>query len=371
MTTQNPPQLRWLLLIVFAVLGLMYLGYLFIWVPLESYNAQRASLTREIDEKQTEVNEIRRGKALLDRWRQESLPADKYLARREYERFLDRLMETSKVVKESLAPPSDIFESRTAVGAKKLVYVPLDYSIEARATLANLTEMLRRFKATPLDHKIKSLKIEPVESKSFKGPKDELKVHLVVEAIVSEGADREQPNLVGVNGRLVELDVLNGLGRGPAWMSLLSRAVPSRNYADIAYRDIFTGPQPPPQVAKEKSRGQDIRQYIYLNRITRDGETGEAVLQDRWNNNRRTVLHATPGANTFRIADSEGEQKFKAEVVKIAPRDVYYVVEQHGLFELHVGQNLAQAKRIEPRKARELGIRLPPKKDRGGKSRLY
>jgi hypothetical protein len=355
--------------VVLAVAGLLivlFVVYNFLWVPFDSYNTQIRTLETEIRDKQTEVQTIRREKPLLARWRQESLPGDQIVASSGYLEYLDNLLKPrSKVKVDSWNMIVGEQQGRQGpLGAKqKPVYTPLIATVKAHATLADLTTVLRRFQETPLVHKIKSLKIEPEKE-------GKLKFDLVVEALVIEGAEKEQPNLIGVNGKLVELDVLSALYRGPAWFSLLSRAGPSRNYADIARKDIFTGPLPPPVIARKKEeRGQDIRSYVRLNMIQRDSFVEKAILLDRFNNNKEIVLRDTPKDNTFRIFDSLNHEVAKAEVLKIGSRDLYFRVEKGGggirpgIYGLEIGQSLREARHLEPGEAKKLGL-----VEKGGKN---
>jgi hypothetical protein len=361
MSAANKPNVGRILLAVGAVLLVLFLGYQFIVAPLESYNTQIASLNKEIADKHADVGTIRKEKPLLDRWKQESLPVDKTDASSGYQHYLDKLIDPNKVAVGPqhlvIEAPADFRAGGPAGAARKPVYTSLVAYRDLRTNLAGLTTLLKRIQDTPLVQKIKTLKIEPAKDGS-------LKIHLVLEALVIEGADREQPNLVGVNGRLIQLDVLNALARGPAWLSLLSRAVPSRNYGDIVRKNIFTGPLPPVVAKKEppKKLGQDIRSYIRLTMIRSDSVKEEAILLDRFNNHKKIVVGNAPGKKVFRIQDSDGADVARAEFVKMGPRDLYYRIDKGGrgirpgIYGLEIGQSLLEARPIDGKEAMKLGI---------------
>jgi hypothetical protein len=327
----------------------LFLIYQFFLAPLQAYNSQLAGLEREINDKLAEITTIRKEKPLLERWREQSLPADrtadkpgyKDLAEREYARYLDHLLARSKVgVLDIHATTPASTESRGAFGAaaKKAVYTPVTFSVDARTGFAHLVQMLQRFQETPVVHKIKTLRIEP----DSQGPKEKekrntLHVHMTVEALILDRAPPEQPNLIGAEARLLQLDVLDALRRGPAWMNLLAHVRPSRNYHIMNRKNIFTGPQP-----FKQSDSHDMTRFVYLNRISEDEEGEVAVLLNRYNNFEETHLRASSGANTFTIKDAEGEELVTGEVVKIGPRDVYFKMGKQ-IFGLHIGQALAEA----------------------------
>ena len=68
-------------------------------------------------------------------------------------------------------------------------------------------------------------------------------IHMLVEGLIMDRAPKDQPNLMGVDVRWVEVDVLDALRRGPAWVTLLSQTGPSRNYGLMNRRNIFSAAQ--------------------------------------------------------------------------------------------------------------------------------
>jgi hypothetical protein len=338
-----------------AAAVVLFLIYQFFLKPLQAYNSQLAALERDIADKRGEANAIRKEKPLLERWRQQSLPADRYAAELEYDRYLGDLLYRSKLTVLDLHSVTTAAIVGTGPGAaKKSVFTPLLLSVDAQGNLKQLGEMLRRFQQTPLVHKIRSLRIES-EAQGPKGQKGgRLKVHMLVEALILDKAPKEQPNLIGAEARLLELDLLDGLRRGPAFLGLLSQAgPPRRNYVLLNRKNIFTGPQP----FTPDSDIPNVAQFVYLTKITEEGDGPVAVLLNRYNNFEKTVLHAVTSANSFTINDGGGEELLKGEVLKIEPRDVYFQVGRR-IYELHIGQSLSQAMRqpVDFRKLRALGL---------------
>jgi hypothetical protein len=380
------------LLIVGAVFLVLFLGYHFFVAPLQAYNQQINSLQQQVGDKQLEVAKLLKVKQQLQRWREQSLPADPDVARGNYGLYLDNLLRGSGAREISLAQVAGVAQSfRTGPGvSKKPVYLPVNYTADFKISLDNLARLLQHFRQTPLAHKFTSVRIEPVEKLAFQGPVakgpaakgpaakgpaakgpvgkgppgkggpaaapgSEVRVHLAVEALVIDGADAVQPTLqpqlVGADGHLVELDVLNALTRGPAWLTLLSGATPSRDYVQIAQKNIFLDAREAAALAAAARGGRvlSVAPYVYLTKIIQEGKSLQAFLRDRWNNNKTTLLQDSGEGSSFRVVDSDNKELFKAEVLRIDPRDVYFMVDsgfgRPRVYDLHVGQNLAESLR--------------------------
>jgi hypothetical protein len=345
------------LLLAGGVLVVLFLGYHFFLAPLNAYNAQINSLTSQLQDKQAEAARVRKAQAQVQRWKQESLPAPTYVAEVEYGRYLDNLRRQVKLSETPAITQANVAAAPQArPGAKKPVFTPVDFSLDFKTDLTNLVELLHRFQDTPLVQKIKNLKIDMGDSQSGKGkgkPGD-LKVHLLVEGLVIDGADTEQPILVGADGHLVELDVLNALTGGPAFLGLLSEVSRPRDYVLVAKWNVFTGPQT--RFAKSDG-GVRLGRYVFLTTIRQEGGTEEALLRDRWNDNKATTLKAKAPSNIFHVLDSNGKELYKGEVLRIESRDVYFKVGWR-IFDMHLGDNIAEAMRrpVPQEELRKMGL---------------
>jgi hypothetical protein len=345
------------LLLAGGVLLALFLGYQFFLAPLMFYSAQINSFNNQLTQKQAEKGAILKAQVQLKRWKQESLPANRYVAEIEYRRYLDELLSQFKFSEvPAIALSNVVAVPQVRPGGKKPVYDPVDFTIDLKTDLANLIGLLRRFQETPLVHKIKNLKIVPADNQvgKGKGKLGDLSVHIVLEGLVIDGANAEQPILVGANGHLVELDALNAMTGGPAFLSLLAQAGLPRDYDLVAKWNVFTGPQ---SAIAKGNRGIPLGPYIYLTTIRQDGGVGEALLRDRYNNNKATILKTEAPANVFQVVDSNGKELFKGQVLRIESRDVYFKVGWR-VFDMHLGDNVAQAMRrpVPPEQLQKLGL---------------
>src|SRR5262249_51277831 len=80
-----------LMVVIFVMLA-GFLGYQFIWSPIQDRNKQIANLREEISEREKRVTEITEQLPRYSQLRKLSLPADVDLARREYEMQLSGLL---------------------------------------------------------------------------------------------------------------------------------------------------------------------------------------------------------------------------------------------------------------------------------------
>jgi hypothetical protein len=374
------------ILMLAAVGGVLFLGYRLFWEPWQETLREVASLEDDVARADHDLLQIRKQKPQLERWRQLSLPANPDEALRDYERYLADVLRESKVQVEAIRSTRGTVENRSsATGGKQAppVYIPLTFTVRGKASKSSVADLLRRLQQTPLDHKVKTLQLEraadaPAAKKGAKKQSDDLSVNLVMEALSIQDANRVQPNLVGIDERLVMLDALIGLPRGPGALALVPWAVgprgpggreqlamasppTPRNYRDLARRDIFTGPipPPPPKGTDVRPKGPDPKQFIYLTEIIQEGNIKEAFLKNRLYKSSRIRLRTTIGFNKFQVKDLEDQLLFEGEVMRIDARDVYFRVHNR-IFDLHIGDNLADAMRqpLSKRDADSAGLKV-------------
>jgi len=382
-----------------VVVGGLFLAYQLILRPLGEYDSTIATLEDDIKGERDQVFKILKDKPQLERWRLMSLPidpahpADVGLARGEYGKYLNELMYRNRFADVNLNP----VEVNRAIGTqpgKKPDYTAVDFNIRAKTSLANLVQMLEEFQRTPLMHKIKNLTIDRSENAPAARRKREdlVAVQMTIEALVVSGAERRPTNLLGVDHRLLAVDALTALGRGPTGLALVPALlsptgplgaklmerlqdaaagrgsaspgyteVPRRNYRDIAKKNIFQGA--PTLDAKEDTpfvpSGEDIdvRRFTYLTDITVTDWRSEAFYYIR-TSNRKTRLRVSPGFNALRIMDDNDDQVVvNGKVVKIESRDIFFSV-GNNYYRLHIGQNFAEAMRrkLPEAEVKELGL---------------
>jgi hypothetical protein len=371
--TNVPP--RTLILLAIAAGLVLFLVWVAVISPWIEAGSEVEALKKQVGDRKAELAKASRERPKLERWKQLSLPADPHAARREYLRELGELMRDAGVQATDLRG-GQVQEVKAGPGkdAKKPVYTPLTFTVKGKATLGALTKLFREFQTSPVAHKVKNLTIEPA-APTTKGKRDDtLTVSMMVEALLIDGADKARPSLTDVENRLVQADALLAMRRVPfqvaalaavanakhkANQELFALANGSREYNDITRRNIFTGaiPAPPPEPKVVYSDDLRIKRFVFLTDISRTDKRDEAYLRNRITN-KNMRLRTEGGFNTFRITDESGEiDVLKARVVRIDPRDVYYVSDGV-VYQLHVGSNLSEARRLTSSQVRELGLKV-------------
>jgi hypothetical protein len=379
------PRERLLAICLVAVILLFGGGGLYYYLvlgPLQKRTANIRLLEKDIETKEKRIAEIKADLPRLERWRQLSLPADVDVARREYEKYLTSLLQKSGFAQATLIvtpKPPDV-KTVPQLPGKGPIYTRLTYTVAGSANLADLVKALNQFHHTSLLHQIRNLAIRRPLTANTQQRQGDLDINFTVEALIVTGAGRRSELLPGVNTRLLVLDVVTALRRGPTGVALAPWTVlptgplgpgtladPPRNYAAIAGKDIFMGPPPPRLV--ERTTAVNVSPFVYLTDITRSDRDPEAFLYDRYNN-RKTRLRASAGFNSFTVRDDQGETLVQGKVVRIDEREVIFVADEK-YYAMHVGDNLGEAMRKELSKDRlkDLGLAAAEKPPATGERR--
>src|SRR5207248_780597 len=167
--------------------------------------------------------------------------------------YLSDLLKKSGFTSAYVNPKAPEKSSQVITG-KGPIYTRLPFTIQARATLASLVDMLEQFYHTPLLHEVKRLSISRPAAVGTQPQSSELDIHLTVEALIVAGAEDRADLLPGVSRRLLALDAVAALQQGPTGLGLVIWAAgpagptgpgvlaqPPRQYAAIAKRNIFLG----------------------------------------------------------------------------------------------------------------------------------
>ncbi len=352
-----------------ALCVLAGLVWFFFVSPWLEYDARISDLNEKIFQVQRDITKKIKEKNELEKFRLISLPTNIYVARREYERFLNDLLTESGFHVDYLHGSDVQVQNRSQAarpGAKKEtpVYQPVLFEVRGLASVKDLAVLLDRFHRTPLLHKIKTMSLESADAKAKSARPDVLQVSLAVEALIVKGADARGQNVAGVDERLVELDVLSVLRGGPAGLALVPWALgPSgpfaqrqlaslaarRDYSIIARNNVFVGERPPVKRPdpEEMEDPADMKQFTYLIGISINGIRAEAYLRNRYTN-KYIRLRSSSIFNKFTITDEFGERVvMEGKVRKIDAREVYF--EYRGeIYRLHVGENISQALSQQP-----------------------
>lgn len=336
--------------------------------PIRTREASIAVLQQDIQKKRDEISRIYREKKKLDRWRQMSLPADADLAGREYEKYLSDLLRQSQFPAGTftIETRKDAKAGPTLPGKKDPLWTKLTCTVTTQGELSSLVGFLERFYRTGLIHQIKKLAVQRPITASPGQKATALDMSLTIEALVLQGADN-RPYLAPLDQRMVVLDVLTTLRHGPPGVPLGAMtagpagplgarrlAAQPRQYASILGKNIFFGPPlppppPPPKVVEKKEAAPppppvdktDVPQFVYLTDITHTPTKVEAFLFDRYNN--RTVrLRSSPGFDSFRIRNEQGDTLVAGKVIRIEDRDVVFQANDK-YYAFHIGKNLREA----------------------------
>ena len=359
-----------------GVIGLIILGAFalliqqFILSPLKRRDDAIAALKRDIDTRQQRIAQVYAEKPKLELWQKLSLPSDVALARLEYEKYLSGLVRQSGFAAGAFTvtpQPADTKTSPTLPGKKEPIYVRLPFAVQARGEVGDLVEFLEKFYRTPLMQQVKSVTVQrPLTNTGPQQRPNDLDINLTIEALVLTGAENRGQLLPGPDPKAVVLDVFTVLQNGAAGLALIPGAVgpagplgpgllavPPRQYAAVAGKNIFFGPS----TTETSTEKVDVMQFVYLTDITRDDSKTEAFIYDRYNN-RKTRLRASAGFDSFRILDGQGETLLRGTVVRIDDRDLLFQSDGK-YYSIHVGQNLDEALKhpLGPSELKELGLK--------------
>jgi hypothetical protein len=332
-----------ILLVVVIVLGAGgFFGYQFIFVPWTTKTKQLATLKKDYEAKVQRQEEIKQKQGDLQRWRMLSLPADRDVAAREYEKYLTELLTHHNITNgRSIEPPKQDDANKTAptTSDKQPIYNRLAFKVHAYTTMANLVGMLRDFYNTGLMQQIKHLTIQRQLTPSTQVRPDELDVNMTVETLIVTGADKRSYLMPNFDRGLMKADLTSSLFKNGAPLVLWAAASPGlspsglladppRNYEAVARKNIFLGR--PATTDGDGTPEWMVPRFVHLTDITRGTLRMDAMLYDVLKN-RKMKLRESSFNNTFMMV-RDGKSLTSAvdgAVVKIEDREVIYRAEFH------------------------------------------
>lgn len=344
--------------VILGVLGgvvLLFLVYVGLVEPYFGYRSALADLEDEIAEKTRLIEQKRKEKRQMERWRMLSLAGAPHEATVHYTKFIRPLLAESGLSVEDFPPPT-IDAGKTITAAKKPPHTTLAFTLNAKGELAALVKFLEKFDKAPYVHRVKSLGISNESSESSR-----LAIKMTIEVVIVGRSERHSNTL----GRVVAVETLTALQRAPigvpsAWWNV-SPAGPlgqpkqvRRDYQNIAKRNIFLGarpPEPDPGPIDEPEE-EDMRKYCRLVSIIHTSQSKgakpiEALIRNLAEE-KFIKLRAVPrsGFDSFRIYSDSGQVQLDAKVLRIDPRDVYFQNKANGrIYALHMDQTVADAMR--------------------------
>ncbi len=398
-----------------GVLGLsLFAAMAYFWfvVPFKANRTKIASMTRENDQKQDEIEDFKTEQTRLFLAKAKSLPANANEASAVYVNYLETVFRASGMHLDEVVPSQNSVEVKPVSNIpniKKTGHRTMTFTARAKGTLAQLVNAMERMRKTPFEHRIKSLTIDRFDT-AQKDPNAKLIINMTLETLLVGGTANKPGVPPGVDVKCVLFDSLAARTGGPVGLGqavatiLLKQAEPAptdRVYADIAKRNFFVGaiPKPPPGTKKKNNDEEPpipppsppgpIPSFIRLVQVESNKEEAFYLNLFYRKDEHKISARADSGYNTFLVAsDDLSYTFFLAKVLKIEDRDVFFQVKDK-VFQWHVGDTLEHAtksalsveymdaidldpdytwgkKELEKDKPKEKG-KQPPRK--GGKTR--
>ena len=354
-----------------AVVGVgvvLFLGLNWFWRPLQAYNKTIEDLTTETDNRQAALKSFLKERKKLEVARIKSLPTNSNEANLEYTHFLQKALEESGLLMETLNPAANLTNVKppaSVPGVKSVDHKTLTFQVRARGELGQLVKFMERMQKTPYEHRIKILSVDRVDPSNFgKNASSKLNVQMTIETLlVAKTASRVGlPPGVGSRFILAEsIASLNAISARPVGLGMIAAALQLkqevsfpdyRKYADISRRNIFIGGFAQREEFEKGESGPvaafQVPPYVRLDTCVPD--TQEAYLRNLIVKTREIKLIAKPrsGFDTFKIIGEDtdgGDFLFvHAKVLRVEAREVYFQVGNQ-VFEMHIGQSIADALR--------------------------
>jgi hypothetical protein len=338
---------------VFALLVIVVIGfgyYQLFLVPIQEREAMIESTRKDIATAEAQRRQAMADRPRLNRWRLLSLPSDVDMAAREYEKYLNEVLREQNF-DASVTPKAPDTRTSPTLSGKKPAYTRLSYTVLGHATLEGLVGFLDKFYHTGLLHQIRNISVQrPLTAASPQRPND-LDINLTIEALVLHDAASRDALLPNIPSRSIVIDLITALCGKPAGLALAAweagptgtrgpgtLARQARNYSDIATKNMFFGPPPP----KTKPANEiQVARFVFLTDITMSKGRYQAFLYDRVNN-KKTRLRTSPGFDSFRVSDDDGNTLVRGKVVRIDARGLVFKADDR-FYDLHIGDSIALA----------------------------
>jgi hypothetical protein len=345
--TQRETKLLRIFLVLAGVLAPAGLLYATVLGPYWNVQRERAELQEEVDGNEKLIAQRLKEKQQLERWRLLSLPGapgkdgklDTGKAELEYTKFLRPLLEDCGFYDVHTQSAS---QAKSAPqGKKPPPHVILQFHVTAKGDLAGLIKFFEKMDRAPYVHRVKSLSLA---AKDGKGPKDleKLTMTITIEAVIVNRSEKH----VNLVGRMMAVDAVAGLQRGPIGLAMVPWAVspvgpasparPSagRRYADILARNIFVGQrkqvEPPKEIVKktekpkEKPKSADLREEYRLVQINHTNVESPKVKANEaylWSKNMKETEGYKQLHENNRFTYLAGKE---AKVLRIGHREMYF-----------------------------------------------
>jgi len=290
-----------MLLIGLIVLGGgAVLGYLFIYSPLQDKNAVAEKLQSEANDFDDKANAVRAARLKIAAAKRQSLPPDLNQAKAQYKLLLEKLLRDANLTDHKI-PDMRILDSRapttpelvlpnpnaplaklpsatpapSSPGAapltvsqtlKKPAYTRLEFKVEAKkADIWQIVDFLKAFYSVDLLHQITFINI--IQNNKVAEGRNGLDLHLTIEAIILDKAEPRKDLLPAT----------------PSPSNVL--ASNARDYSFIAWKDMFYGVLPPPNLTPltiarfdSVTLERDEKPVEVKVKLTGEGSTGAKIV---------------------------------------------------------------------------------------------
>jgi hypothetical protein len=351
-----------LILVVIVLAGVFgFGGWKFVWEPYRTKKALVESLTDTATKKQKELADLKEAQANMALYKSMSLPANADFARSEYGKYLRDMLAKNgfkdPVPTVTVTPADDKEQNKKVPGGvkKEPPYQKVNVRVVAEGPLENVDKVLEEFYRTPLLHQIHDLTLERPLTPNGPGRDREVKMVMTIEALIVTGADKHSYLLRGVEPKLLAIDTVAALRREPLGFGMALDAISpagringpyrlkgmphvtsgdNREYAAIAWKNVFYGPppeKPPPDTTpKQEDRPADFMatRFVRLNHLY-SGVRVETHLYDV-STDHMFKTRASLGYNTFPfIKDGYSRSVVLGTVVKVDDEEwnVYFRVD--------------------------------------------
>lgn len=294
-----------------TLLGLGGLGFAaatLVILPYFEKTKQIRQRQADVDNLELEIATIIAAKNKYEASRQQSLPADVGVSRREYGLLLESLCRRADFLPGtySIAPAEPDNKSSPTIAPKKPAYTRLTFEMTVKSDLYNLIEFLNGFYQQPLLHAIKKINVQrPSDARAVE--RKQLDVTMTVEALVLDNAPT-RPTLLPVSREQALLASPAAI-TGHHLVSAAAGKTPplpfppgvastdDRTYLAIAGKNVFFGPakEPKKEVVDDRP-DEDISPFITLTSLVGDDEGYvTAVFRDKLNNSEYTAMQSPAG----------------------------------------------------------------------------
>jgi hypothetical protein len=233
--------------------GAGFVAYQYVLTPLQEKRAAADALRAEVDELEGKARAVAAARPRIAEAKRQSLPPDQEeVAKPEYRRLLERLFQEAGMKNHKVADQIKTLDSLGPAhpkmgGPKQPAYTRLEYTADASdVNVWQVADFLRAFLRLDLLHQITAIEITRDDRQS--DPRSGLKLHLVIEALILDGAE-PRASLFPVTNAVAAAGgnlAAQAVARKPEVVRGLTPAAPvlspkNRDYSYLAYKDIFYG----------------------------------------------------------------------------------------------------------------------------------